>query len=76
MPKIRTRPQEPTGEFVFKQPGEDPDYDAWFREQVQIGLDQIARGEVVSDEEMKRWFAERRAELLAEIEAKKPKCLD
>jgi predicted transcriptional regulator len=27
-------------------------YNQWFKEQVQVGLDQIARGEVVSHEEV------------------------
>jgi predicted transcriptional regulator len=28
------------------------DYDQWFKEQVQVGLDQIARGELIDEEEM------------------------
>ena len=27
-------------------------YDEWFRQQVQVGIDQIARGEFIEEEEM------------------------
>ena len=40
--------------FKFKEPGEDPEYDAWFKEQVQIGIDQANRGELISGEEVER----------------------
>jgi len=42
MPRSKTLP-EPE-EWKFKEPGEDLEYDTWFKEQVQIGLDQLARG--------------------------------
>lgn len=36
-------------------------YNAWLKEQVQLGTDQIERGELIDDEEMnarvKSWFA-------------------
>ena len=54
-------------EFKFKEPGEDPEYDAWFREQVQIGLDQINRGEVIPHETVERRWEAMRAELLQRI---------
>jgi hypothetical protein len=71
MPRPKKAPLDPPGEFVFKEPGEDPAYDAWFREQVQIGLDQADRGEVISQEEMARWFAEQRAILERKIAEEK-----
>ena len=40
MPQSKSRSEPKPDEFVFKQPGEDPEYDAWFREQVQIGIDE------------------------------------
>ena len=33
------------------------DYDVWFRQQVQIGLDQADRGEVIPHEEIEAEFA-------------------
>jgi predicted transcriptional regulator len=47
-------------EFVEQE--SDPAYDAWFREQVQIGLDQVNQGQVISSEEVEAEFAARRAE--------------
>lgn len=64
MPRTREVPDEPAEEFRFKEPGEDPEYDAWFKEQVQIGIDEADRGELIPHEEMKRWLAEQRAVLL------------
>lgn len=40
----------------------DPEYNAWFQEQVQIGIDQIESGQFVSGEEVEAEFAARRAE--------------
>ncbi len=42
--------------------------DAWFREQVQIGIDEADRGELIPHEEMMRWFAEQKAILLKKID--------
>jgi putative membrane protein insertion efficiency factor len=70
MPRPKADPGEET-ELVFKQPGEDPEYDAWFLEEVQAGIDEADRGELISDEEMRRWFAERKAELERLIEDQK-----
>ena len=64
-----SKPASGTGEgFKFKQPGEDLEYDAWFKEQVQIGIHEAERDEVISHEEMTLWFAEQRKALLKRIE--------
>ena len=55
----------------FKEPGENPEYDAWFRDQVQIGIDESDRGELIPHEEMQRWFAEQRNLLCGKIEEQK-----
>ena len=41
------------------------DYDAWFRAEVQKGIDEADRGEFISHEEVMARSAMRRAELLA-----------
>ena len=41
------------------------DYDAWFRAKVQKGIDAIARGEVLSHDEVIARAGRRRADLLA-----------
>ena len=72
MPRVKDVPEE-AEEFRFKEPGEDPEYDAWFREQVQIGIDEADRGELIPHEEMKRWFAQQKADLIRKIEEQKQK---
>lgn len=52
------------GTVPFGLQGEDPGYDAWFREQVQEALDDP--GPHLSSEEVERHFAKRRASLLTE----------
>jgi hypothetical protein len=52
------------GQPRLKAPGEDPAYDAWFREQVEIGLAEADRGELVSDEAVRAEWQGLRAELL------------
>ena len=64
MSKTKTLPEEDQEEWKFKEPGEDPEYDAWFREQVQIGLDQLARGETVPDDVVRAKWRQQRAEIL------------
>ena len=73
MPRPKPTPKEELEEFHFKEPGEDPEYDAWFREQVQIGIDEADRGELIPHEEMVKWFAEQKAELLKKIKTQKRK---
>ena len=73
MPRPRLAHEEEPEEFHFKEPGEDPEYDAWFHEQVQIGIDEADRGELIPHEEMVKWFAEQKAELLKKIEKQKHK---
>ena len=46
-------------EYVKNQQDE---YDAWFRRQVQIGLDSANAGRVIPAEEVEAKFAKRRAE--------------
>jgi hypothetical protein len=67
-PKSATDPEE---EFRIKEPGEDPEYDAWFREQVQIGLDELERGEFIPHEVVKEEWRQMRAELLRRIKDEK-----
>lgn len=38
----------------------DDDYDAWFRRQVQIGLDAANAGHLISNDEVEAEFARRR----------------
>lgn len=51
-------------DFAFKEPGEDPRYDAWFREQVQVGLDAVARGETAEHDAVRARWRKKRSELL------------
>jgi predicted transcriptional regulator len=46
----------------FVQQASDPEYDAWFREQVQIGIDDANAGCLIPSEEVEAEFAARRAE--------------
>jgi hypothetical protein len=66
MPRPKQAPPEPD-EFVFKEPGEDPAYDAWFREQVQIGIDQADRGETIPHEQVQAEWEAVRAKLMKRI---------
>jgi hypothetical protein len=59
-PQARKRPDQ--SERLRKQ-REAADYDTWFRAQVQIGIDAADRAEIISEEEMTRWFDKNRAEL-------------
>ena len=56
-------------DFV-KQQQEAASYDAWFQKQVQIGLDEANAGQLISHEEVKSRFEEKRARLLAKLAAK------
>lgn len=46
---------------------EKADYDAWFRQQVQIGLDAANAGNVIPHEQVKAKFAKRRADTLRKL---------
>jgi len=46
-------------------PGVNPQYDAWFIAQVDKGLEDLRNGKFVTNEEVEREVAERRARLLA-----------
>jgi hypothetical protein len=41
------------------------EYDVWFRRQVQVGIDEAARGQTISHEELVRRAKVRRAYLIA-----------
>ena len=71
MSKVKPALEHEPEEFRFKQPGEDPEYDAWFKEQVQIGIDEADRGETIPHEEVEREWQKMRAELLRRIEEQK-----
>lgn len=57
-------------EFVQQQ-HEAHDDDAWFRRQVQIGLDQANAGELIPAAEVEARFAARRAATRRRLEASK-----
>ncbi|MDQ0470377.1 hypothetical protein [Labrys wisconsinensis] len=59
-PQERRRPDQ--SERLRRQ-HEAAAYDAWFREQVQAGLDAADRRDVLSQEDMELWFEEKRSEL-------------
>ncbi|MEQ1668775.1 MAG: hypothetical protein ABL868_09995, partial [Sulfuriferula sp.] len=44
-------------------------YDKWFRQQVEIGLKQMREGETIPLEDVKRRWADKRADLLKRAEA-------
>lgn len=67
MPGAKPAVEDESQGFRFKEPGEDPGYDAWFREQVQIGIDAANRGELIPDEVVRRQWRKTRAELLKRI---------
>ena len=56
-------------DFVKKQQ-EAASYDAWFQQQVQIGLDAANAGKLIPHEDVKAEFAARRAATLARLAAK------
>lgn len=45
----------------------DSDYDQWFRREVQIGVEEADRGEVISGEELEAEFAALRATSLRKL---------
>jgi len=56
-------------DFVLKQ--QDPaEHDAWFRRQVQLGLDSANTGNLVSAEDVEAEFAKRRAQTRQKLKAK------
>ena len=57
-------------DFV-KQQQEAASYDAWFQQQVQIGLDQANAGNLISHEDVEAKFAAKRAATLARLAANK-----
>ncbi len=61
MPRSVALPEADPEDWKIKEPGEDAEYDAWFKEQVQIGIDEADRGELIPQDEMSRWFEEQRA---------------
>jgi predicted transcriptional regulator len=55
-------------DFV-KQQQEATEHDAWFRRQVQIGLDSANAGKLIPAEEVEAAFAAKRAATLGRLEA-------
>lgn len=55
-------------EYV-KEQREEAEYDAWFRREAQIGLDQANAGMLIPAEEVEAHFAARRAELRKRLAA-------
>ncbi|MFY7834803.1 MAG: CopG family ribbon-helix-helix protein [Novosphingobium sp.] len=55
-------------EYV-KEQREAAEYDAWFRREAQIGLDQAKAGMLIPGEEVEAHFAARRAELRKRLAA-------
>ena len=55
-------------DFV-KQQQEAASYDAWFQQQVQIGLDQANAGNLIPHEDVEAKFAAKRAATLARLAA-------
>ena len=51
-----------------RQQEEAAEYDAWFREQVQIGMDQANAGDVIPGEEVEAHFAARREQLRRKLD--------
>jgi len=45
----------------IQQKNEEAEYDAWFREQAQIGIDEANAGNTIPAEEVEAYFAEKRA---------------
>jgi predicted transcriptional regulator len=50
--ELAARTGRRTDELVQEAADRMLDYDQWFKEQVQVGLDQIAHGELIDEEEM------------------------
>ncbi|BBK35752.1 hypothetical protein STAQ_08300 [Allostella sp. ATCC 35155] len=57
-------------DFVRRQHEAD-EYDAWFRQQVQIGIDEADAGKLIPAEEVEAHFAARRLELRRRLEESK-----
>jgi predicted transcriptional regulator len=56
-------------DYVRRQRDEQ-EYDAWFRLQVQAGIEDADAGRIVSAEDVKAEFAARRAETLRKLDGK------
>ena len=52
-----------------RQRQETVEHDAWFRRQIQIGLDSANAGQLLSAEEVEAEFAMRRADTLRKLKA-------
>jgi len=48
--------------------GSGPEYDAWFRREVQIGLDQANAGLLIPAEKVEAYFAAKREATLRQLE--------
>ena len=56
-------------DFVKQQQGA-AEHDAWFRRQVQVGLDSANSGHLVSAEDVEAEFSKRRAETRRKLQAR------
>ena len=54
---------------VVHERQQEVDYDAWFKREVQKGMDDIAAGNVWSNEEVEAEFALKRADLRRRLDA-------
>ena len=54
---------------IVRRQREAEEHDAWFREQVQIGLDSANAGKLTSNKKAEAMFAARRAETRRRIES-------
>lgn len=64
---IAARPDENLATLVAEFVAEKLEYDAWFREQVQIGIEAADRGELIPHEEVVARSEARRQELEARL---------
>lgn len=55
--------RQPRPGFMPPENCTEEEYDAWFREQVQIGREQAGAGLLIPHEEVEAHFAQKRAEL-------------
>jgi len=63
------RTRRPDQAARLRQQREAADYDAWFRRQIQAGLDEAERGEVVPQEDVEADWERQRADLEIRIDS-------
>lgn len=60
--RIAEASQKPVKDLVQRAVNQYLDYDAWIRAEIQAGIDEADRGEVIPHEEVKRWAESLRTE--------------